>query len=101
MGRTRRNVYAQSSVQHYLVLWDLQWRVIHCRRLSIGCDLREALMKGAEEFEEGGWRAEGSAQFGFTFLTRADERRLLAITARDPFNATAQSFSPFERDMRA
>jgi hypothetical protein len=36
------------------------------------------------------------AEFGFTFMTRGDERRLVMITARNPFDAAAQSFSPFD-----
>jgi hypothetical protein len=95
MGRTHRNAFARSSARHYVVIWDLQWQVIDCRRLGCGSDLRAALVELVERLEPDGWKAEGSAKFGFVFVTRAGERRLVAITGRDPFSATVQSFSPF------
>jgi hypothetical protein len=95
MSRTHRNVFAPSSAQHYVVVWNLQWQVIDCRRLPIGCDLRTALTQSVELLQRDGWKPEGSGQFGFAFLTRAKQRRLIALTARDPFNPGAQSFSPF------
>jgi hypothetical protein len=97
MGRTRRNVFAPSSAQHYVVVWNLQWQVIDCRRLPIGCDLRIALAQSLEWLERDGWSPESAGQFGFAFLTRAKERRLIAVTARDPFDSADQSFSPFGR----
>jgi hypothetical protein len=42
-----------------------------------------------------GWQAEASAEYGFAFIQRANERQLLMLTPRDPYNATSQSFSPF------
>lgn len=94
MGRARHNVFASSS-QHYVVVWDLQWRVIDCLRPPHGSDPRTVLADAIARLECAGWRAENGAEFGFTFVTRAAERRLVTITARDPFNSAAQSFSPF------
>jgi hypothetical protein len=48
-----------------------------------------------ERLEAEGWQAEGSAEYGFAFIRRAGERRLLTLTPRDPYETTAQSFSPF------
>jgi hypothetical protein len=96
MARTRRNSFTRSSAEpHYIVVWDLQWQVIECRRLARGGSLRAALAETVERLEQGGWRAESPAQLGFTFVSRAGERRLVMITSRDPFNSTMQSFSPF------
>jgi hypothetical protein len=95
MGRTRRNPFATTQALHYLVIWDLQWQVIDCRRLGRGADLRAALGGAIKRLERGGWQPEGSAEFGFVFMTRAGERRLVTVTERDPFSATLQSFSPF------
>jgi hypothetical protein len=42
-----------------------------------------------------GWEAEGNADFGFVFIRNGDERRLLMLTARDPYSCELQSFSPY------
>ena len=96
MGRIRRNPFSRSStLQHYIVIWDLQWQVIDCRGLPRGGNLCAALAEALERLGLEGWQAEGGSEFGFTFVTRGGERRLVTITGRDPFNATTQSFSPF------
>ena len=96
MGRARRNVFATSNAQHYVVIWNLQWQIIDCLRPQRGGDLHDALRDAIERLGSDGWTAESGAEFGFTFVTRNDERRLVMITARNPFDATAQSFSPFD-----
>ena len=95
MGRARHNVFARSNSQRYVVIWDLQWRIIDCMRPAPGSDPHRAFANVIARLERDGWTAQSGAEFGFTFLTRADERRLVTITARDPFNSAAQSFSPF------
>lgn len=42
-----------------------------------------------------GWQAEATPAYGFVFVRREGERRLLSLTPRDPYNTTAQSFDPF------
>jgi len=42
-----------------------------------------------------GWQAEATPEYGFVFIRRETERRLLALKPRDPYDTTAQSFSPF------
>jgi hypothetical protein len=42
-----------------------------------------------------GWQAEATPEYGFVFLRRGNERRLLMLTPRDPYSTTSQSFSPF------
>jgi hypothetical protein len=42
-----------------------------------------------------GWEAEATTEYGFVFIRREGERRLLMLTPRDPHSTTAQSFSPF------
>jgi len=37
-----------------------------------------------------GWQAEGSAEYGFVFIRRGDDRRLLMLTERDPQDTRAQ-----------
>jgi hypothetical protein len=43
-----------------------------------------------------GWEAEDAPEYGFVFLNRNGDRRLLILTERDPFDATPQTFSPFK-----
>ena len=100
MARARRNVFALSSAQHYIVVWDLQWRVIDCLRPRCGADLRAALTDAIAGLQRDGWAPQSNADFGFTFLNRLHERRLVMITARNPFDPTAQSFSPFDPGRR-
>ncbi|MDP9089380.1 MAG: hypothetical protein M3O26_11670 [Pseudomonadota bacterium] len=95
MSRTRRNPFATNHAPHYVVTWDLQWQVIDCRSLGRGADLRAALSGAIERLQYCGWRPEGGLEFGFVFVTRVGERRLVTITERDPFSETLQSFSPF------
>jgi hypothetical protein len=42
-----------------------------------------------------GWQAEATPEYGFVFIRREAERRLLMLTPRDPQSTGAQSFSPF------
>jgi hypothetical protein len=42
-----------------------------------------------------GWVIEGDAAFGFAFVHRNGERRLLMLTERDPADIARQSFSPY------
>lgn len=69
--------------------------MIDCLRPLPGSDPRAAFADAIAGLERGGWTAESGAEFGFAFLARADERRLVTITRRDPSNSAAQSFSPF------
>jgi hypothetical protein len=97
MARTRRNVFAASGEQHYIVIWDLQWRVIDCLRPRPGTDLRAALADAIVRLERDGWIQQNPADFGFAFVTRSNERRLVTITVRDPLDRSTQSFSPFDQ----
>lgn len=96
MGRVRRNVFATSDAQHYIVVWDLQWQIIDVARPPRGHDPHAALTAAISRLERDGWTCESGGEFGFAFVKRAHERRLVMITARDPFASAAQSFSPFE-----
>jgi hypothetical protein len=47
-----------------------------------------------------GWQAEGRSRYGFVFIRRETERRLLTLTPRDRYDMTPQSFSPFDPPAR-
>jgi hypothetical protein len=95
MGRYRHQIYAQAGTPRFCVLFGLQWQVIECSRLAPGADLKAAMTAAISRFADEGWQIEGSEQFGFVFIRRAGERRLLILTERDPHDTRAQTFSPF------
>jgi hypothetical protein len=95
MARYRHQIYAQSCTARFCVLFGLQWQVIECSRLEPGADLRGAMAAAIGRLAGEGWHMEGGAQFGFVFMRRAGERRLLILTERDPQDMRAQAFSPF------
>lgn len=49
-----------------------------------------------ERLASEGWQAENQPQFGFVFIRRGAERRLLTVTPKDPYDDRPQSFSPFQ-----
>jgi hypothetical protein len=95
MGRYRFTAYNKSSTPSYVVLWDLHWHVLECERLEPAADLSGAMAATIERLAGEGWQAESGAEYGFTFIRRETERRLLALTSRDPYDTAPQSFSPF------
>jgi len=97
MRRARHDVFAQRTTAAYAVVWDLEWHLITSRRLEPGCDLYGALLALLEQIQAEGWRPECEPEYGFTFVCRGLERRLVMVTARDPTNVGSQSFNPFRK----
>jgi hypothetical protein len=95
MGRYTFPAFTTSNQPRYIALWDLQWQVIDCRRLEPATDLSTAMTAAIERLAAEGWDTEGSAEYGFVFVRREGERRVLTLTPRDPQSTAAQSFSPF------
>ncbi len=95
MSRHRPDPFALPATCRYLILWDLQWHAIESVQLKPGTDLSAALAAAVERLRVGGWRPTGTAEFGFVFLDRGAERRLLTLSARDPAVTSQQSFSPY------
>ena len=95
MRRTRYDPYARSTHTAYVVLRDMQHQVIEVQRLKPTTDLRGAMTATITRLAADGWQAEGSAEYGFVFIRRAGERRLLMLTERDPYSTAVQSFNPF------
>jgi hypothetical protein len=100
VGRYTFSCYNVASTPRYVVLWDLQWQVIDRQRLEPATDLSGAMAGSIELLEDGGWRAEATPEYGFVFVHKSCERRLLMLTPRDPYSTAAQSFSPFSPEMR-
>ena len=95
MARYTFPAYVRSTQPSYVVVWDLQWHVLDCQRLEPAADLSGAMAAAIERLEGEGWQAEGSAEYGFVFIRRGDDRRLLSLTGRDPHDNRSQSFDPF------
>jgi hypothetical protein len=91
--------FNKAPAPRYVVLWDLHWHVLDCQRLEPATDLSFAMATAIERLKADGWQPEGSAEYGFVFIRREGERRLLMLTPRDPHSTTVQSFSPFRSEM--
>jgi hypothetical protein len=95
MGRYTFPAYNKAPTPRYVVLWDLHWHALDCHCLEPAADLSVAMAAAIERLEAEGWQAEGGAEYGFVFIRRGGDRRLLMLTPRDPYETTAQSFNPF------
>lgn len=95
MARYRFPAFVPSTQPSYVVLWDLQWQLLEVERLEPGADLCAAMAAWIDRLAVNGWTAEGTPAYGFVFIRRDGERRLLMLTPRDPHDTGAQSFNPF------
>ena len=96
MGRYTFPAYNKATTPRYVALWDMHWHVLECQRLEPAADLSGAMTATIDRLAGEGWQAEGGAEYGFVFIRRETERRLLMLTPRDPYDTVRQSFSPFE-----
>jgi hypothetical protein len=92
--------FKRSPTPRFVAVWDLQWSLIECQRLEPAADLSGAMAAAIERVAGEGWQAEATPEYGFVFIRKSGERRLLMLTPRDPHSTTAQSFSPFSPEMR-
>jgi len=95
MGRYTFPAFKTSANPRYVVVWGLQWQLIDRGRLEPGTDLSAAMTAVIERLHGEGWQVEGSAEYGFVFIRRDHDRRLLMLTPRDPYSTPNQAFSPF------
>jgi hypothetical protein len=94
--RYRHNVYVRSKTVRFIVLFDLQWKIIECARLEPCADLAKAMAAALQRLTKEGWQPESESRFGFVFLNRSGVRRLLILTERDPHDTGSQTFTPFK-----
>jgi hypothetical protein len=97
MGRYTFPAFKAADAPRYVVLWDLQWRLLECQCLEPAADLSAAMEATIGRLEEDGWQPEATPEYGFVFIRCGTDRRLLMLTPRDPYITAAQSFSPFGR----
>jgi len=96
MARYHHNVFAKTKTARYLVIFDLQRKIIDRQRLEPSTDLRGSMTAAINRLTAEGWQPEGTPRFGFVFLNRCGIRRLLILTERDPLDTRPQTFSPFK-----
>jgi hypothetical protein len=87
----RRNPYnplAPSSRTHWLIVWDMQFKLLDCTELAPHTDLVGLMQHTARQWSDAGWVVESDARYGSFFCHRAGERRLIAISAADPSQRT-------------
>jgi hypothetical protein len=96
VGRYTFPAFNKAPTPRYVVVWDLHWQVLDCRRLEPAADLSGAMTAAIERLAGDDWLAEATPEYGFVFVRRGSERRLLMLTPRDPYSTAAQSFNPFD-----
>jgi hypothetical protein len=99
MGRYKFIAYEKATTPRYIVVYGLQWQIIESQRIEPHADLFAAMTSAMQRLATEGWEAEGDALYGFVFIRRQGERRLLTLTPRDPYDTSAQSFDPFKSTM--
>jgi hypothetical protein len=95
MGRYRHKVFERDTTPRWVAVFGLQWQVIESHRLEPATDLCGAMAAAIGRLAADGWQIEAEPRFGFAFIRRDGERRLLMLTPRDPHDARPQSFNPF------
>ena len=54
------------------------------------------MMAAIARLKRDGWEAQGNADFGFVFIRNSTDRRLLMLTARDPYSCELQRSHRFD-----
>lgn len=96
MGRYRHQNYERSTTPRWVAVYGLQWQVIESYRLEPAADLSGAMAAAIERLAGEGWQIEAEPRFGFAFIRKNGERRLLMLTPKDPHDRRPQSFNPFK-----
>jgi hypothetical protein len=84
MRRHHFDPLADTRRPHWLTVSDLHRNLIACEALPAGADLREVLRETLTQCEAKGWQAENDGAYGFAFIARGSERRLVNLTPADP-----------------
>lgn len=95
MGRYTFPAFNKAPTPRYVIVWDLHWHVLEFQRLEPAADLSGAMAATIERLSGDGWQAEATPEYGFAFVRRETERRLLMLTPQDPYSSTLHSFDPF------
>ena len=90
MARHRCDPLADTRQPHWLAVSDLHRNLITCKALPAGVDLREVLQMALDQCAAEGWQAENDGAYGFAFVSRGSERRLVNLIPADPSDCAGQ-----------
>jgi hypothetical protein len=84
MPRHRCDPLADTRRPHWLTVSDLHRNLLACEALPARANLREALQATLMQWAAQGWAAENDGDYGFAFIARGSERRLINLTPANP-----------------
>jgi hypothetical protein len=84
MARRRFDPLADTRRPHWLTVSDAHLKLIASDSLPAGADLRGVLRAALTQYAAQGWQAESDGAYGFTFIAKGSDRRLVNITPADP-----------------
>ena len=84
MQSRRCDPLAKTHRPHWLTVSDLHRKLITCKPVPVGADLREVLRAALKQFAADGWQIESDGAYGFSFVVRGSERCLVNLTPADP-----------------
>jgi len=93
MRRHRCDPLADTGRPHWLTVSDMHRTLIGCEALPAGTDLREILRDALVQYAAEGWQAENDGAYGFAFIGRGSERRLVNIIPVDPFDCAGPGYA--------
>src|ERR1700761_4830765 len=79
MARYRHREYQTDTTPRWIAVFDLQWKVVESHWLEPGSHLRGAMDAAIERLKGEGWQAEHEPSFGFAFIRKDGDRRLLML----------------------
>ena len=84
MRRNRCDPLADTRRRHWLIVSGPHRQLIDIKPVPIGANLREAMRAALASMAAEGWRADSDGVYGFTFISRGAERRLVNLTPANP-----------------
>ncbi len=95
MSRYVPHLFAADRCPRYIVVWTLQWVIVERTELEANSNFEAAMSMALRRWSLQGWEVESGYDYGFAFLRQGSERRLMAMTPRDPNDQRPQSFNPY------
>ena len=84
MPRQRCDPLAEFHRPHWLTVSDLHRNLITCEGVPAGSNLRTVLSEAMAAQAADGWQPENDGAYGFVFIARGAERRLVNLSPADP-----------------
>jgi hypothetical protein len=84
MRRNRPVPLSDSRRPHWLTVSDPHRNLITCTVVPEGTDLRATMRDALTAQAAAGWQPENDSAYGFVFIAKGSERRLINLTPADP-----------------